>query len=114
MRSTASLIPTPAVPAPQDFTPDAPPSIGVQGSRDGVPGASVRMHSPFPAPACPLRRSLRRTPAAPSAPIRVGGTVQMAKLIRMVRPEYPLLAKTARISGVVHLIGIIAKDGTHP
>ena len=36
----------------------------------------------------------------------------MAKLIRKVIPEYPVLAKGARISGVVHLIGIIAKDGT--
>jgi protein TonB len=27
-------------------------------------------------------------------------------------PEYPALAKAARISGVVHLIGIIARDGT--
>jgi len=36
----------------------------------------------------------------------------MAKLIRKVIPEYPTLARTARISGVVHLIGTIAKDGT--
>jgi periplasmic protein TonB len=50
--------------------------------------------------------------AAPSAPIRVGGDVQMAKLVRKVIPEYPALAKTARVSGVVHLLGIIGKDGT--
>ena len=36
----------------------------------------------------------------------------MAKLIRKVIPEYPSLARAARISGVVHLVGIIAKDGT--
>jgi protein TonB len=36
----------------------------------------------------------------------------MAKLIRMVKPEYPALARTARISGVVRLLGIISKDGT--
>jgi protein TonB len=36
----------------------------------------------------------------------------MAKLIRKVIPEYPPLAKSARIAGVVHLVGIIAKDGT--
>lgn len=46
------------------------------------------------------------------APIRVSMGVQMAKLIKKVIPEYPPLAKTARISGVVHLIGTIAKDGT--
>jgi len=36
----------------------------------------------------------------------------MAKLVRKVIPEYPPLAKTARVSGVVHLLGVIAKDGT--
>jgi protein TonB len=36
----------------------------------------------------------------------------MAKLIRKVIPEYPALARTARISGVVHLMGTIGKDGT--
>jgi periplasmic protein TonB len=50
--------------------------------------------------------------AAPAAPIRVGGGVQMAKLVKKVVPEYPPLAKTARVSGVVHLLGVISKDGT--
>jgi protein TonB len=36
----------------------------------------------------------------------------MAKLVRKVIPQYPPLAKTARISGVVHLVGIVARDGT--
>ncbi len=36
----------------------------------------------------------------------------MAKLMKKVIPEYPSLAKTARLSGVVHLLGVIAKDGT--
>ncbi len=36
----------------------------------------------------------------------------MAKVIRKVIPEYPPLARSARISGVVRLIGIIGKDGT--
>lgn len=35
----------------------------------------------------------------------------MAKLVRKVIPEYPPMAKAARISGVVHLIGTIGKDG---
>ncbi len=48
----------------------------------------------------------------PSGPLRVSQGVQMAKLVRRITPEYPPLAKTARVSGVVHLIGIIAKDGT--
>jgi protein TonB len=35
----------------------------------------------------------------------------MAKLVRKVIPEYPAMAKAARISGIVRLIGIIGKDG---
>ncbi len=46
------------------------------------------------------------------APLTVGGDVQMAKLIRRVIPEYPAIARSARISGVVRLVGIIGKDGT--
>jgi protein TonB len=35
----------------------------------------------------------------------------MAKLLRKVIPEYPALARSARISGVVRLIGTIGEDG---
>ncbi len=35
----------------------------------------------------------------------------MAKLIRKVIPDYPTLARTARISGIVNLVGTIGKDG---
>jgi protein TonB len=52
------------------------------------------------------------TPKPPDEPMRVSKGVQMAKLVKQVIPTYPPLAKNARISGVVHLVGIIAKDGT--
>jgi protein TonB len=45
-------------------------------------------------------------------PIHVSGGVQAAKVLRRVVPIYPELAKRARISGAVHLIGVIGKDGT--
>ncbi len=51
-------------------------------------------------------------PPPPSGPIRVSEGVQMAKLINRVMPIYPPLAKVTHTSGVVHLIGIISKDGT--
>ena len=44
--------------------------------------------------------------------ITIGGNVQQAKLVSQPKPNYPPLAKQARISGVVHLQAIIAKDGT--
>jgi protein TonB len=51
-------------------------------------------------------------PPLPSGPIRVSQGVQMAKLLKQVIPVYPPMAKTAHISGTVHLLGIIAKDGS--
>jgi len=36
----------------------------------------------------------------------------MAKLVRKVIPQYPPIARAARIFGIVHLIGTIGKDGT--
>ena len=51
-------------------------------------------------------------PAPPSAPVPVGGDVQAAKILRKVIPAYPALARRVRVSGTVHLIGVIAQDGT--
>jgi protein TonB len=44
--------------------------------------------------------------------IRQGGNVTQAKLINMVKPQYPTLARQARVQGTVRLHAIIAKDGT--
>jgi periplasmic protein TonB len=53
-------------------------------------------------------------PPPPKAPqrIRVGGQVEAAKLIYRPTPEYPPLAKMARIEGTVRLEAVISKDGT--
>ena len=48
--------------------------------------------------------------AAPKR-IRVGGQVEAARLIFQPKPEYPPLAKMARIQGTVRLEAIISKDG---
>jgi periplasmic protein TonB len=53
-----------------------------------------------------------QTPRALEKPIPVGGDVQAAKLIRKVVPGYPALARQARVSGIVRLVGIVATDGT--
>ncbi|HXW15761.1 MAG TPA: energy transducer TonB [Terriglobia bacterium] len=44
--------------------------------------------------------------------IRVSGQVAAAKLIHQEAPEYPSLAKTARIQGTVQMEVVIDKDGT--
>jgi periplasmic protein TonB len=94
-----------------DFTPDAPPAIGTS---DGIGGRTNMLGTfipnvvalPPPPPKPPVDKM------APSKPLPVGGDVQMAKLLRKVIPEYPAIAKSAGISGIVRLIGIIGKDGT--
>ena len=88
----------------------------IQGDVLGVGGDSSRMIDlgarlqPPPPPPPP---SNPEPPVAVARhPVPVGGDVQMAKLVRKIIPAYPPLAKAARISGVVRLIGIIARDGT--
>lgn len=44
--------------------------------------------------------------------VRVSQGAQLAKLIHEVKPIYPTVAKTARISGTVQLLAVISKDGT--
>ena len=41
----------------------------------------------------------------------MGGDVEAARLIHEVQPEYPLLARDARIGGTVRLKAIISRDG---
>jgi len=90
-------------------------SVGVAGGvAGGVPGGQmggvlggiiggVMAGGPPPPP-----------PPKPQAPerIRVGGQVEAAKLIYGPTPDYPPLAKMARIQGSVKLEAIIGKDGT--
>ncbi len=45
-------------------------------------------------------------------PVRTGGDVQEARIVRRVIPIYPPLARQARVQGVVKLDGIIGRDGT--
>jgi protein TonB len=51
------------------------------------------------------------TPAKPTAPVRVSGGVESAKLLYSPHPAYPRLAVLARSEGTVRLEAIIATDG---
>lgn len=86
--------------------------IGVPGSisngiPDGVPyglGVSGPWGSTPPPPPQPKPAHTR--------PMRVGGNVILAKLVYHPEPEYPPLARMARIQGTVLLEAVIGKDGT--
>lgn len=99
--------------APEIVTEAAP----LTGSDVGVPGGlgaalpDLHLLSRFDAPVASARPAAKPQPSAQN-PISVGGDVQAAKLIRKIAPIYPMLAKATRTSGTVHLLGVIAKDGT--
>jgi protein TonB len=101
-----------------------PPSTGVAGVVGGVSGGvaggavggvlggiigSVPTAAPPPPPPPPPPAAKKvETPQR----IKVGGNVQSAMVMKKIAPNYPPLAKSARVSGVVHLAAVIAKDGT--
>jgi protein TonB len=79
--------------------------------------------APMPVPVLPQTGSLPHVDAVPPlvhpvavdlAPQRIvqSSGAQEAKLIHKVLPVYPPLAMLTRVSGTVHLTGIIAIDGT--
>jgi protein TonB len=88
----------------------APPIGGDAGPSSGpaMPFAPPTIHvdvvQPPPNPAV--------VPKPKPEPLRVGGDVQSAKLLKRVMPVYPALARQVRIEGTVRLAGVIAKDGT--
>jgi len=65
----------------------------------------VRIGGVGPAPPPPPK------PKGPTGPVRVGGRVAEANLIRKVQPVYPPLAKSARVQGTVEFTATISKDG---
>ena len=80
---------------------EEPPSAGAvwsaafRAARGGVLGGilgGLPAAPPPPPPPPPPSRSL-------AAPMRVGGNVQAANLIRQIKPHYPPLAKAARVQG---------------
>jgi len=79
------------------------------GLLSGIPGGEV-------APTIPNGFSAPEPPPPPPSPvaktpIRVGGTLQAAKLIRRIEPAYPEMALRARIQGVVLLEVLVGAEG---
>src|SRR5206468_1732039 len=51
-------------------------------------------------------------PPEPAGPLRIGGDVLPPEVISRNPPEYPMLARSARVEGIVRLEAIIRRDGT--
>ncbi|NUN02953.1 MAG: energy transducer TonB, partial [Bryobacteraceae bacterium] len=101
---------------------ELPPAVSgvVGGVEGGVPGGMLHgvigavvdaasSHAAVLPPPPPPPVVVKRP--TPPQRIKVGGNVQEAKLIRRVIPSYPLLARQARVGGIVQLIGVITKEG---
>jgi protein TonB len=88
------------------------PAVGGAGFgsvANGVPGGTsftrLLTEAPPPPPPAPVSKPKEH------APVRLGGVVMEAKLIKRVMPVYPPLARQMRISGTVSLEGVISRDG---
>lgn len=100
------------VPRSIDLTPDAPEI----SNGDVTPGPSL---SPLGGllrgiaiqPPSPPVSTVKANPALSSAPVRIGGGVQSAKLIFGPTPPYPPLARTTRTQGTVKIQALIGRDG---
>jgi protein TonB len=107
------LAPT-VIPSTPAMISDDPAPIAISIGVGPATGSGINLGvliGPTAAPA-PIARPIAEPLKTLEKPHPVGGDVQAAKLIRKVIPAYPELAKRARVSGTVRLVGVIARDGT--
>jgi protein TonB len=102
---------------------DPPPDSGGVGIENGVPhGVSwVGQNAFVDSLVSSARQNLKPPPPpvvketvaeAPRAPLRVSEGVQRGRCIHEVIPEYPVIARTIRLEGIVVVHAIIGRDGT--
>ncbi len=89
-----------------------PPVSGIQGVVGGIPGGT-----PGGTPGGVIGSIIASVPQsvptlAPPKVIRVSSGVSQGMLVHKVTPDYPPLARQARVQGVVILEAVIAADGT--
>jgi protein TonB len=87
---------------------DAPPNeVGaIPGATGDVPGALLGPRPPDPAP-----RVIAPQPQ-PQPPVRPGGIIHAPQKVHHVAPQYPAIARSAGVSGVVVLEAMIREDGS--
>ncbi len=99
-----------------DSVPDVGRNAGIEGgigssngTGSGVIDSLIAANAAPPPP--PLRGVAKPAPAAAPPRIKLGGVVVKSKFISGPAPEYPTLAKAARIEGLVRLEAVIGRDG---
>jgi protein TonB len=70
------------------------------------------MQAEHPSPPQSLNAPVASPKPSVAEPLKVSSELQAARILKKILPQYPALARQARISGTVRLMGIIAKDGT--
>jgi len=114
-----------AIPKTIAIITEDPPEVGVAGVSGGVPGgvpggvndgilgSVIQGAAVAPAPPAPPPPIVKPAPdiAPRIARYTVGGLVKLAEPIRRVEPTYPVLARSARIEGIVKLEGVVGTDG---
>jgi periplasmic protein TonB len=91
----------------------APPVLAMTGTGDsaGLPfGDTPISRHDITGP--PAHATPATTVKPDGPPVRVTSTILSAQLIKKVIPIYPALGRQVRVSGTVHLEGIVSKDGT--
>jgi periplasmic protein TonB len=96
------------VEAPAEIKPETGVESGVKGVVGGVEGGVVGGVSggivgglsEAPPP-----------PPPPAAPVRVGGNIKAPQKIKDVKPQYPAIAQSARVQGVVIIEATIGPNG---
>ena len=100
------------------YAPPADGPIAFQVMFSFKPGADPTASQATAIPAVPSGQAAAAaslsgvaTPGGPNQPVRVGGQVKAPTQISKVQPVYPLIAQSARVSGVVILEAVIGVDG---
>ena len=93
----------------EEELPPSVASVAVIAVPGGVPGATPSIGNlagiaPPPPPPPP-------PPPKETKPVQVGGKVFEGRIVKRVPPEYPRVAKLARVQGSVRYTAIIGKDG---
>ncbi|MCU1339458.1 MAG: TonB family protein [Bryobacterales bacterium] len=93
----------------EEELPPSVSSVAVIGVPGGVPGGTPSIGNlagiaPPPPPPPP-------PPPKENKPVTVGGKVFEGRIVKRVPPDYPRVAKLARVQGAVRYTAVIGKDG---